>query len=73
VQPLVTPQALDALAVAAPTVSEQKDMDAAIAIAGVAHGQGLELRPQDGLVRERRSAIALGGAVLRDGPTGPAL
>jgi hypothetical protein len=69
---LVAPQALDPLAVTSPAISEKQDVDAAIAIAGVAHGEGLELDPQGRLVGDRRAAITLGGAVLGECPTGPA-
>lgn len=55
---------LDALAVATSAVSEQQDVDAAIAIAGMAHGQRLEPGPQGGLVGDGGAAIALGGLVL---------
>ena len=47
-------------------------MDAAIAIAGVATGQGVQAGPEVGLVGDVRPAVALGGPVLAHAATGPA-
>ena len=72
-QALVSPQALDPLAVGGPALPGEQDVDAAIAIAGMPAGQELEPGPELGLVGHMGSAVALGGPVLAHAPTRPAL
>jgi hypothetical protein len=72
VQALVPPQALHPLAIAGPALPGEQDVDAPVAVAGMAPGQDLQAGSEAGLVSDVDPAVALRGAVLANAPTGPA-